>query len=173
MTDDKNRDDDSEPRIIVDEDWKSQVEREKSELKNQADASAAGSGESTSESQPANTAAGSADSESANEEAMQLPPVSFSVLLSTLATQAMGCMGILPDPATGVPNVNRPLAKHFIVTIAMLEEKTKGNLTESEEVQVRDGLHQLRMIFLSDPGPAPANKNEPPSEPKKSTLELP
>ena len=85
-----------EPKIIVDEDWKSQVEREKEELKKQAQS---GQGEGS-------------DSEFADEPPM--PPASFSVLLSTLATQAMVGLGMFPDPASGKPTVNRPLAKHFI-----------------------------------------------------------
>lgn len=146
-----------EPKIIVDEDWKSQVEREKEELKNQDTAST-----------PEEEAA--AD----DFESMELPPASLQILLSTLATQAMGSLGLLPDPASGKPNVNRKLAKHFIDTMAMLEEKTKGNLTDEEATQLRDSLHQLRMIYLSTPNTPTAGSDKPSAtEPKKPTIELP
>lgn len=139
-----------EPRIIVDEDWKSQVEREKEELKKQEQA-----GQSP-----------SADSQSPDD--FPIPPASFSVLLSTLVTQAMVGLGMFPDPASGEPNVNRALAKHFIDTISMLEEKTKGNLEDQEASQISDSLHQLRMAYL-----ATADSSPDVAPPKKSAIELP
>ena len=129
MSDDSKASD--EPKIIVDDDWKSQVEQEKEQLKQQQ--------ESTDDDQP--------------DDLGELPPASFVVLISTLATQAMATMGLLPDPTTGTPTVNLPLAKHFIDMLAMLQEKTKGNLTEEESAHLRDGLHQLRMIFVSSDKP--------------------
>lgn len=146
----ENTDSADEPRIIVDEDWKSQVEREKEELKKQEE-----SGESPDQ-----------DSPSADEH--PLPPASFTVLLSTLATQAMAGLGLFPDPVSGKPTVNLPLAKHFIDTIAMLEEKTQGNLEGEEATQISDSLHQLRMAYL-----ATANSKPEPETPPKSSIELP
>ena len=145
-----NEENNEEPRIIVDEDWKSQVEREKEELKKQ---------EQTGQSQ-------SADSQSVDD--FPLPPASFGVLLSTLVTQAMAGLGLFPDPATGESKVNRPLAKHFIDTISMLEEKTKGNLDQQEASQISDSLHQLRMAYL-----ATADSSPDAAAPKKSAIELP
>lgn len=145
----ENTDPAEEPKIIVDDDWKSQVEREKEELKQQEE-----SGDSPdSDPQP---------------EGHALPPASFTVLLSTLATQAMAGLGLFPDPVSGKPTVNLPLAKHFIDIIAMLEEKTKGNLEAEEASQTSDSLHQLRMAYL-----ATANSKPEPETPKKSSIELP
>lgn len=145
MTEESNPDGD--PKIIVDDDWKSQVEKEKEQLKQEE-----ASGDSP-----------------ASDEQGEMPPASFLVLLSTLATQAMAAMGLVPDPVTGQPHVNRPIAKHFIDILAMLQEKTKGNLSEEESANLRDGLHQLRMAFV-------ATQNAPASEPepvKSSSIELP
>ena len=155
---DTNSEQKPEPKIIVDEDWKSQVEREKVELRDSKTAAQAGSGSESSEKEPIQ-----------NDGPSELPPASFMILVPTLATQAMAGLGILPDPITGQPNVNRPLAKHFIDMLVMLEEKTKGNLTDEEAAQIRDGLHQLRMIYLA----APATMAENPTEPTQSSLELP
>ena len=135
-----------EPKIIVDDDWKSQVEKEKEELK-----------------------------ESANEpkgeaEEHDLPPASFMVLMSTLATQAMAAMGLIPDPMTGQPSVNLPMAKHFIDLLGMLQEKTQGNLTEEEANHLRDGLHQLRMIYVSTEQSSAGTAAE---AAPKSSIELP
>lgn len=135
-----------EPKIIVDDDWKSQVEREKEELK---DSGTGPEGES---------------------EEHALPPASFMVLMSTLATQAMAAMGLIPDPMTGQPSVNLEMAKHFIDLLGMLQEKTQGNLTEEEANHLRDGLHQLRMIFVSTEQASAGTDGE---AAPKSSIELP
>ena len=135
-----------EPKIIVDDDWKSQVEKEKEELKE------------------------SADGPEGEAEEHALPPASFMVLMSTLATQAMAAMGLIPDPMTGQPSVNLPMAKHFIDLLGMLQEKTQGNLTEEEANHLRDGLHQLRMIFVSSEQSASGAEGE---TAPKSSIELP
>ena len=135
-----------EPKIIVDDDWKSQVEREKEELK---DSGTEPEGES---------------------EEHALPPASFMVLMSTLATQAMAAMGLIPDPMTGQPSVNLQMAKHFIDLLGMLQEKTQGNLTEEEANHLRDGLHQLRMIFVSTEQASAGTDGE---AAPKSSIELP
>ena len=137
-----------EPKIVVDEGWKAQVEKEKQEL--EADNSPV------------------LNDETATEQS--IPPASFQVLMSTLATQAMAGLGFFPDPGTGKPSVNRPLAKHFIDMIGMLEEKTKGNLTPDEAEQTKETLHQLRMIFVSSKD-APATVDDEPEKPP--IIELP
>ena len=139
-----------EPKIIVDDDWKSQVEKEKEALKNPT----------------AETA------DNSSEQPHELPPPSFMVLLSTLATQAMASLGFIPDPATGQPTVNRPMAKHFIDTLAMLQEKTKGNLTEEESAHLRDALHQLRMSYVSTAPKTQAKETTDETKPT-SSIELP
>ncbi|MDA7908876.1 DUF1844 domain-containing protein [bacterium] len=137
-----------EPKIIVDDDWKSQVEREKEELKD----------------------SGSEPESEGEAEEHALPPASFMVLMSTLATQAMAAMGLIPDPMTGQPSVNLPMAKHFIDLLGMLQEKTQGNLTEEEANHLRDGLHQLRMIFVSSEQASAGTDGE---AAPKSSIELP
>ncbi len=156
----ENEDSPEEPKIIVDEDWKSQVEREKEELKRQA-AQQSGGGE--------DQGAGTED-----QSSQPFPPASFEILLSTLATQAMAALGLLPDPVTGKPSPNRQLAKHLIDTLGVLEEKTKGNLTEDEATHIEEALHQLRIIFVSS-GKNPAAGTQPTSEPKPKPpiIELP
>jgi hypothetical protein len=121
-----------EPKIIVDDDWKSQVEREKAEFRSRA-------------TQP--------ESSRALEE---MPPASLVTLLSSLATQAMLSLGLIRDPIDGAVHIHKPMAKHFIDTIAVLEDKTKGNLTPEEAAMLSDVLHQLRMAYVQTPdGPPP------------------
>ena len=77
------------------------------------------------------------------------PPASFEVLISMLFTQAMATLGQMPNPATGKPEVNKPFAKHYIDTLEMLGEKTKGNLNEDESKMLSEALHALRMAYVS------------------------
>jgi hypothetical protein len=82
----------------------------------------------------------------------------------------MAAMGLIPDPTTGQPSVNLPMAKHFIDLLGMLQEKTQGNLTEEEANHLRDGLHQLRMIFVSTDQASAGTDGE---AAPKSSIELP
>ena len=82
------------------------------------------------------------------ERTPQLPPPSFSFLVATLAGQASITLGQLPNPITNKAEVNLEMAKHFIDTLAVLEEKTKGNLTADETALLEGALHQLRLAFL-------------------------
>lgn len=141
---------DEEPKIIVDDDWKSQVEQEKEQLEKEAD---------------------SAPADAEGDMTQEMPPASFPMLISTLATQAMASMGMLPDPRTGEASAHKPMAKHFIDTLGILQEKTEGNLAEEEAAMLRDTLHQLRMAYMAVPDAAPSAP-EPPEE-KKSSIELP
>ena len=87
----------SKPDIVVDDDWKAQVEKEKEALKDK-------------EQQDAQTPAGQSGSDAGAPESFEMPPASFLVLMSTLATQTMASLGMIGDPATGEANVNRPMA---------------------------------------------------------------
>ena len=122
-----------EPKIVVDEDWKSRVQAEKESAAKPAASSAA-----TSEKEPDEDAAGG-----------RLPAASFELLLSTLAAQALTAMGKLPDPVQGHAIVRPDLAKHYIDMLGMLEQKTKGNLTQDEAGMLDGVLHQLRMTFVT------------------------
>ncbi|MEL7497554.1 MAG: DUF1844 domain-containing protein [Planctomycetota bacterium] len=140
-----------EPKIIVDEDWKSQVEREKEELR-EKEAEKEAAENSTVESTPESEAVDQSptDSDQPNDEPVgEMPPASFLGLLSMLGSQAMAALGVLPDFATGETHVNRPFAKHCIDMIGIIQEKTKNNLTDDEAAHIRDALHQLRMMYVS------------------------
>ena len=78
----------------------------------------------------------------------KLPPPSFSLLVTTLAGQAMLSMGALPDPVTGKREKQLDVARHFIETLAILEKKTAGNLTPDEAALLDGALHQLRLSFV-------------------------
>lgn len=70
------------------------------------------------------------------------------MLVSMFSTQAMVAMGVIPNPATGKPESQLPLARHFIDLLDVLAAKTKGNLDTEEQTQLDTTLHQLRMAFV-------------------------
>ncbi len=77
-----------------------------------------------------------------------MPPASFEMLLTTLAAEAMVCLGQVANPITGKAEVNLDQAKYFIDTLQVLEEKTKGNLTSEENGALTMLLSQLQMAFV-------------------------
>lgn len=79
----------------------------------------------------------------------QIPPASFTVLIQTLATQASVALGVIADPRTNKPEVNLDMAKHFIDTLALLEGKTKGNLTSDESSLLAAATSQLQMAYVA------------------------
>jgi hypothetical protein len=136
--DDSDSDDSQgeEPKIIVDSDWKEQVNREK----DQAAPAAAPTPEKAS--QPTN------DSSSPLP-----PPASFDVLVSMLFSQAMTLLGQIPDPSSDEVSINKPYAKHYIDTLEMLSEKTQGNLSDDESGMLSEVLHVLRMTYVNVKSP--------------------
>jgi hypothetical protein len=118
------------PKIIVDEDWKSQVQSEREALAKQTDVKE----EVGPTEQP---------------EDVPIPDASFSVLATTLATQAMVALGQASMPGEEKVVVNLPFAKHCIDTLDILADKTKGNLTTAEDGLLSRFLYELRMLFVA------------------------
>ncbi|HEX3343683.1 MAG TPA: DUF1844 domain-containing protein [Polyangiaceae bacterium] len=78
-----------------------------------------------------------------------LPPVEFTTFVLSLSHSALMHLGEAPDPDTGgVVQKNLQLARQTIDLIAMLEEKTKGNLTGDEERLLAQILFDLRMRYV-------------------------
>jgi hypothetical protein len=84
------------------------------------------------------------------EEQFQLPEVSFSTFVFSLSSSALLHFGEVPDPTTGEKNKNLPMAKHTVDILGMLEEKTKGNLTEDEAQLLTNILYDLRMRYVKE-----------------------
>ena len=77
------------------------------------------------------------------------PPASFEFLVHTLFTQAVMALGRIPNPITKESHVNMATARHFVDMLAMLEQKTAGNLTPDEARLLEEVQHQLRMMVLT------------------------
>ena len=77
-----------------------------------------------------------------------LPVITFSTFIFSLNTSALVHLGDYPDPASGKNEVDLPLAKQTIDLIALLEEKTRGNLTKDEESLLKHILYDLRLRYV-------------------------
>lgn len=118
--------DDQTPKLHIDSDWKAQARAEKEKLAQKA---------SEAETAKAGAAGG-------------MPPANFETLISTMATQALFAMGAIPDPRTGQRMAHLDLARHHIDMLSVIEEKTKGNLSEEETTMLTSTLYELRSRYI-------------------------
>lgn len=85
----------------------------------------------------------------ADDESMPLPPPSFEFLTLSFKTQAEVHMGLLHfGEEKDRPKPNRRLARHTIDLLAMLQAKTKGNLSLEEQRLIDNSLTELRFRFV-------------------------
>ena len=74
-------------------------------------------------------------------------------------------LGQIPNPKTGEAEINLDLARMFIDQLEMIQEKTRGNLTNEETMVLRNALSNLQMAFVEasgGAGPRPAGESEAP-----------
>ena len=81
-------------------------------------------------------------------EEMVFPEINFSTFVFSLNTSALLHLGEIPDPATGKQQEDLAMAKQTIDLIAMLQEKTRGNLAADEENLVKHVLYDLRLRYV-------------------------
>lgn len=136
---------DSDPKIVVDDDWKSRVEREKRQAEAAGDGGADAAGET-------------------------LPEASFELLVTTFSMQAMAAMGLLGGPGNAAQPPDFGMARHLIDLLGVIEAKTRGNLTAEEAAMIEQILHQLRVLYLDPEVRRRASQPPGPSSPK---IELP
>jgi hypothetical protein len=120
-----------EKKIIVDEDWKEEAAKEKEVLAAQEKAEKA-----------------EKEEKEEQQEQRQLPPADFSGLISMLATQAFFALGVIRTKEDEEPKTDMALAQYNIDILGIIEEKTKGNLTDEEKKLLEGTIHQLRMAFV-------------------------
>lgn len=122
------------PKLIIDDDWKSQAQAEKEKL---AQVESAKSSTGASGGSP-----GGAPAEG------ELPPADFRSLVGMLVTQAIMYLGGVADRKTGHPIFDPEAARFYIELLGTLETKTKGNLTEDEVRDLAGSLHELRLRYV-------------------------
>ena len=81
-----------------------------------------------------------------------LPEINFSTFIFSLNTSTLLHLGEVPDPATGKQQEDLTMAKQTIDLLAMLEEKTRGNLTTDEENLLKHILYDLRLRYVQKTG---------------------
>ncbi|MEA3221683.1 MAG: DUF1844 domain-containing protein [Thermodesulfobacteriota bacterium] len=77
-----------------------------------------------------------------------LPKIDFPTLIMSLASASIISMGKVPDPQTGKTVKNLRLAQQNIDIVSMLEEKTRGNLTDQEQDLIKNVLYELKLGFV-------------------------
>jgi hypothetical protein len=94
------------------------------------------------------------------------PAVSFEHIIQSFYVSAMIAMGAATEPGQK-PRVDIIGARQSIDMLALLQEKTKGNLTQKEDATLQNVLFELRMMFLeitnaiaaqAQRGPAPGKQ---------------
>ncbi len=84
----------------------------------------------------------------------------FTQLVLSFQAAAWQQMGKVQSIMTGKIERNLVMAKHSIDMLAMLEEKTNGNLTEDETKYLKHVLYELRMNYLEEVKKGPDKKEE-------------
>jgi hypothetical protein len=86
------------------------------------------------------------------------PTITFSLFILSLAASAEIHLGTMPQPGSDTPGQpNLTEASHLIEVIAMLKEKTQGNLDEHEEGLLDSVLFDLRMRYVEAAGAKPGS----------------
>ena len=127
MTDEEKNED---PKIFVDEDWKQKAAAEKKALEEEIASQAEESAEAPAEGE------------------YDLPPASFPSLLQEFSTRALVSLGMIQNPFSGEAQVDLKAAAYSIDMLAILQEKTEGNLEEDESTYLGQLIAQLREAFL-------------------------
>lgn len=112
------------PKLQIDADWKASAQAEKTRLSEQ---------ERSRESRRADPG---------------LPKASFTTLIDMLASQAIMSLGAMADPKTGRVIIDPAGAKFSIDLLAVLEEKSKNNLSPEEAEHLKHLLTELRARFV-------------------------
>jgi len=123
---------DEEKKIIIDEDWKREAQREKEKLAAQ-------------------------EVEEKKKEAAEepkrgprgLPRGDLAGLISMLTTQALFALGLIQIKGEEDREPDLELAKYNIDLLEAIEQKTKGNLTPEEQELLKNTLSDLRMGYVN------------------------
>ncbi len=83
-----------------------------------------------------------------SSHAEQLPELDFAMFILSLAHSAWVHLGDAPNPADGQREMNLPMARQTIDLLAMLQDKTRGNLDGDEERVLAQALYDLRTRYV-------------------------
>jgi uncharacterized protein DUF1844 len=87
--------------------------------------------------------------------------INFAAFVLSLAHTAAVHFGDLPDPVSGKGGeANLTAAQQMIDILALIEEKTRGNLTVEERQLLDQVLFELRMRYVEAAKGAPLHPSE-------------
>src|SRR5260221_2309417 len=86
--------------------------------------------------------------EEENTGQIPLPPASFAFIVLSLRAQAEMQLGLMHFSEEEKPQPDLPLARHTIDLMAVLLEKTRGNLSIEEQRLLENSLTELRFRFV-------------------------
>jgi Domain of unknown function (DUF1844) len=136
------------PSLHIDTDWKRQAQEEKKRL---AEEEARKAKESAAAAPVVAAPPGTGPASpraAAGRGRGELPPANFPTLVQSILTQVLFYLGDLTQRGSE-PNVNLDMAKHQIDILGILEEKTRGNLTDEEKQLLDTALYEGRMRYVS------------------------
>jgi Domain of unknown function (DUF1844) len=84
----------------------------------------------------------------ADVTADELPRIDFSTFVLSLSHSALVHLGDAPSPIDGSSDRNLAMARQTIDLLALLEDKTRGNLTGEEERVLQQALYDLRVRYV-------------------------
>jgi len=135
-----------EKEKYVDESWKDQAAEDKDKLA-ETDAQQEGASTEPKAETPDRTSAGPEAAGGSTEQAQEVE-VNFLNYVTSLGFQAMIFMGEIPNPVTNEVDKNLTQAKFLIDTLAMLKEKTAGNLSDQENQLLESSIYELQMKYV-------------------------
>jgi hypothetical protein len=136
---------DEQPSLHIDTDWKKQAQEEKRRLTEQEQKKAAAA--AAPKPAPAEPTGMPRAGSGARRGEQGLPPATFSTLVQSIVTQILFYLGELS--ARGAePSMNLDMAKHNIDMLGVIEEKTRGNLTDEEKRLLDGALYETRMRYV-------------------------
>jgi hypothetical protein len=117
--------DESTSRLHIDSDWKAEAQAEKERLSQKEQEAAA-----------------------KTSQDRGLPQANFQALVGVLTSQAIMGLGAYTDPKTNRVVIDLEGAKFSIDLLEVVEQKTKGNLSEEEATEIKQVLAELRNRFV-------------------------
>ena len=82
------------------------------------------------------------------KQKFDMPEMNFMTFILSFATSAQIQLGLIPSPVSNQIEEDLTLAKQTIDVLGMLQEKTKGNLDDSERKLLEQALYELRMLYI-------------------------
>ena len=85
-----------------------------------------------------------------NKEILTEQEKLFMYLLGTFQSSAWISLGNIENPMTGKKDTNIEQAAFYINLLDMLQEKTKGNLTDYEEQMLINTVSELKLNLIDE-----------------------